>query len=202
MYFSIVLEYWSDPDPSLFIIHHIITTGINKYLHTLRVSRWEANVTAKVLKWAQYGVFAFVCVSEMCAHRHALAISSAYTQSRTQALERLRCRASSKAQCRQCARCAAFNRQRCATGPSGLPNSLPQHCGKWSLSLLNGEGGTGGGRRRGWGKECEGEIKNEGKVHYSPQWKKKKKGKEGKQGKMLAGAGGEKETWLDHYEPS
>lgn len=84
----------------------------------------------------------------MWPHKHDLAISYTYTQSHTPALEGLRCRASSKAQCSQCARRAAFNRRHCATGPSGLPNSRLQHCGKWSLSLLNREGGTEEGWRR------------------------------------------------------
>lgn len=118
--------------------------------------------------------------TKWCARGHVLTISYTYTQSHTQLLEGLRCRASSKAQCCQCAQCAAFNHQRCATGLSGLPNSPLQHWGKWSWSLLNGEGGTGrekgGGEERGRGA-CEREIKNEGKVNYSLQWKTAEEGK-------------------------
>lgn len=59
-------------------------------------------------------------------------------------------------------------------GPSGLPNSLPQHCGKLSQSLLSREGRDwgGGGRdglRRGrdGGAECWMEIKEEGEVYWA-----------------------------------
>lgn len=130
-----------------------------------------------MLGGTQFGV-----LLRLCALKSTVAISSAHTQLHTQALEGLRCRASSKAQCSQCAGHAAFKHQRCATGPSGLPNSLLQHWQMKSEFIERGRRNRGReGLRRGaegeGGEECEREIKNEGKfiIHCSERARRKEK---------------------------
>lgn len=145
MHFSTAPEYRSDPDPSCLSFTTLPWRGL------INIS--TPPVSGECDEDARVSTMQGVCIM-MWAH--------------TQALEWLRRRASSTAQCSQCARCAAFNQRRCATGPSGLPNSPPQHCRKWSRILLNRERGTEGEREVEEGKEVGGsserEIKNKGKV--------------------------------------
>ena len=194
--------------PFLFTIRHLITTGVNEYLHTPPPWQWLAGkgncLGAKlstmwcfcicVLKVHNVGTQA--CPSPSGTHTRSRTDTHTHTHTHTHALGWLRCRASSEAQCRQCARCAAFNHQRCATGPTGLPNSLLQHYGKWSREFIE-QGRRDRGERRGrlgdgvWG----GDKERGGKFMIRCDGKKRRKRKEwssgsrGRKGDSMNGGG-------------